>query len=80
MGIELTKPAALTPGMPAMASTMAFSMRAARRLSGSIIGGIAIRAICNDCGSVKPGSTFRSAANVRIMSPELTSNTSASAT
>ena len=48
--------------------------------SGTSCGGTPMRNVCNDSGSVKPGSTARSASNVRIIRPELTSSTSASAT
>ena len=39
-----------------------------------------IRTVWIDAGSVKPGSTLRKASDVRIISPELTSSTRASAT
>ena len=56
----------------------AVAKRPARR--GTSCGGTATRNVCSDSAAVKPGSTSRSASNVRIMRPELTSRTSASAT
>ena len=39
-----------------------------------------MRSVCTSLGRVNPGCTFFSAWNVRIIRPELTSSTSASAT
>ena len=80
IGTPLAKPTAVTPGIAAILSWIACSMRIT--CSGSLTcafrNGDAQR--LHFLGPVKPGCTCRSAWNVRIISPEPISSTSASAT
>ena len=68
-----------TPGTVAIFSISACWRRTTA--AGSLtVSGMDRRNVCSDSGWVKPGSTCRSALNVRIINPAPTSRTSASAT
>ena len=80
MGNAAAKPTDRTPGIAASFSATLFSIRAAVKGLLSMAGGIAIRTVCTCAASANPGSTFRSAAKVRIISVAQTRSTSAMAT
>ena len=74
------KPTESTPAIAASRSSMSLCIRSTRSKLGSTVRGIEMRTVCRLAGSVKPGSTSRSAWYVQIMSPDATNNTSAIAT
>jgi hypothetical protein len=80
IGTTLVRPTDDTPGIAAMFSMIACSVRTTSTSSGTCVRGIEIRSVCSSSGRVNPGCTRFSAWNVRIMRPDPTSSTSASAT
>ena len=79
-GMPLANPAAVTPGMAASRSRISDCMRMTRSGSGASASGMAMRTVCIRSGCVNPGDTARMARKLRIISPEATSSTNASAT
>ena len=80
IGTSDVRPTDVTPGIAAILFTMSCSMRTTITGSFTCDDGMEIRSVWTSSGRVKPGCTCLSAWNDRIISPELTSSTSASAT